>query len=459
MRTAATPGPKVPTGEIVNGGFRLAPGTTPLAVNTWTHLATTYDGTTLSVVRQRRPGRPAGHRRLDHDLHRRAEDRRQRDLGRVVPRRNRRGPHLQPRPQRQRNHRRHEHVDHRARHGAAQRTRDADRHRGLGQVGLSLGRGDRQRGRRPLQPPPRHERRLHALGGEPDRAADRARATPTSGSQPAPTSTRSPPRTSPATSARPGTRQAASAAADTTPPTVSITAPAARRDGQRNDLRSTRARPTTARSQACSSSSTARTSAPRTRPLPTRSPGTRSRSRTARTRSRAVARDAAGNTTPATNVAVTVSNTGSRRSRRQHGRSTRASGTTTADQSGRGNIGTLAQRDLGDDRQVQRRALLQRHERLGHRARLRHARPDDRDDARGLGAAGGVAGGWRTAIAKEQPGNLAYGLYANTNGTFPGGEISVGGTQRSLERHRRRCPSAPGATSPRPTTARRCGSS
>ncbi len=43
-----------------------------------------------------------------------------------------------------------------------------------------------------------------------------------------------------------------------------------------------------------------------------------------------------------------------------------------------------------------------------------------------------VAGGWRTAIAKDQPGNLAYGLYTNTNGTFPGGEISVGGTQRSM---------------------------
>ena len=43
-----------------------------------------------------------------------------------------------------------------------------------------------------------------------------------------------------------------------------------------------------------------------------------------------------------------------------------------------------------------------------------------------------VAGGWRTAIAKDQPGNLAYGMYTNTNGTFPGGEISVGGSQRSL---------------------------
>jgi fibronectin type 3 domain-containing protein len=40
---------KVPAGEIVSGGFRLAGGTSALALDTWTHIATTYDGTTLRV--------------------------------------------------------------------------------------------------------------------------------------------------------------------------------------------------------------------------------------------------------------------------------------------------------------------------------------------------------------------------------------------------------------------------
>ena len=68
---------------------------------------------------------------------------------------------------------------------------------------------------------------------------------------------------------------------DTTPPTVSLTAPAAGAtvsgtvDGHR------RSQPTTSASPACSSCSTARTSAPRTRRRPTRSSGTRRRRRTA----------------------------------------------------------------------------------------------------------------------------------------------------------------------------------
>ena len=53
-----------------------------------------------------------------------------------------------------------------------------------------LDRGDRQPRRRPVQRPPRDDDRVHSLRRQPDRAADRAVATQTTGSQRAPTSTR-----------------------------------------------------------------------------------------------------------------------------------------------------------------------------------------------------------------------------------------------------------------------------
>ena len=86
-------------------------------------------------------------------------------------------------------------------------TRDADRDRDADVGAAELGRCDRQRRRRPLQRPPRHDRRLHALDREPDRSADRDESTPTR-SLPARTTTRSRPRTRPATSARRRTRRA-----------------------------------------------------------------------------------------------------------------------------------------------------------------------------------------------------------------------------------------------------------
>ena len=52
--------------------------------------------------------------------------------------------------------------------------------------------------------------RLHAVDGEPDRAADRRSRTPTTASPPGPTTTGSPPRTRPASSARRRPRQAPS---------------------------------------------------------------------------------------------------------------------------------------------------------------------------------------------------------------------------------------------------------
>ncbi len=77
---------------------------------------------------------------------------------------------------------------------------------------------DRQRRRRPLQPPPGHARAgFTPTPGEPDRAADRYQLRRQRASRPAATSTRSPPRTRPATSAPPRTRAAATIADATAP--------------------------------------------------------------------------------------------------------------------------------------------------------------------------------------------------------------------------------------------------
>ena len=112
----------------------------------------------LAPVRQRRRRSRRSRSRRDRHVDRRAADRRQRDLGRVVRRPDRRGAHLQPRAHRGRDPGRHE--QRRSAHpDTIRRPRPAPRRdRRLGQVTLSLGAGDRQRRRRPLQRPPRRRR-------------------------------------------------------------------------------------------------------------------------------------------------------------------------------------------------------------------------------------------------------------------------------------------------------------
>ena len=206
-------------------------------------------------------------------------------------------------------------------------------------------------------------------------------------SPPAPTSTRSPPRTSPATSARQETRPARVAAADTTPPTVAITAPAsgatvsasvsvtANAGGQRHRRR----RPVQAR---------------RSRPRRRGHDGSllrdlgqlRHRQRR-RTRSPRWHATAPATRPPLRAVPVTVSNTGSLGLVGAWAFD-EGSGTTTADQSGRGNAGTLANAAWVTTGKFNNALSFNGTNAWVTVADSAHARPDDGHDARGLGAAG-----------------------------------------------------------------------
>ena len=145
-------------------------------------------------------------------------------------------------------------------------------------VSARLDGRDRQRRRRPLQRPPRHDVRLHAHRRRTGSRSRPARATRTTASRRAPTSTRSPPRTPPATSAPSRTPPARPL------PTRSLRAPrrASRRPAAQARQRSTgRRQPTT--SACCATTSIAR------RPPalhPRRQTGSRSRQEPA-TRTRA----------------------------------------------------------------------------------------------------------------------------------------------------------------------------
>ena len=91
---------RAPSGTSSRGGSaRVADAA--LAANTWTHLATTYDGTDLRLY-VNGTSCSTTVARDDHDLDRRPSDRREHDLGGGLPGADRRGPRLQPRADRRR---------------------------------------------------------------------------------------------------------------------------------------------------------------------------------------------------------------------------------------------------------------------------------------------------------------------------------------------------------------------
>jgi fibronectin type 3 domain-containing protein len=144
-----------------------------------------------------------------------------------------------------------------------------------------------------------------------------------------------------------------------------------------------------------------------------------------------IARDAAGNTAPAANVSVTVQNTASPGLVGAWAFD-EGSGTTTADQSGKGNNGTLSNTTWVTTGKFNNALSFN-----GTTAWVTVNDSNTLDLTTGMTVEGWVkpsVGGasWQTAIVKEQPGNLVYGIYANTNLGRPEAEVYAGGQTRAV---------------------------
>ena len=267
-------------------------------------------------------------------------------------------------------------VDQHARH-RRRRARPArsPRPAAIGQIALSWGAATDNVGVVALQRPPLDDTRAsRRRAGEPDRAADRHELHRHAASPPARTTTRSPPRTPPATSAPPRNEASATATADTTPPTASTPE---------------RHAPARARSSLTWNASTDNVGVARynvhrsTTPASRRGrqTGSRSRRRTSYADTGLAARHLLlqghrRGREPATSrrrrhrSSVTVVNTAPPVGLVAAYGFDEAQRHDAADSSGNGNTGTVSGATWVDGRQVRHRALLRRHERLRQRRRL-----------------------------------------------------------------------------------------
>ena len=153
--------------------------------------------------------------------------------------------------------------------------------------------------------------------------------------------------------------------------------------------------------------------------------------RTVRTYLSAVARDGGGNTTTATTVPVTVQNTASARSRRRPGHSTRRAARRPPTSRARG---TPVRRRTPPGSSAE--SSTTRSSFNGTNAWVTVPDAATLDLTTGMtsrpGSSPALTGNWRTAVVKEQPGNLVYGIYANTSANRPEAEVFVGGATRSI---------------------------
>ena len=169
---------------------------------------------------------------------------------------------------------------------------------------------------------------------------------------------------------------------------------------------------------------------------------------------RVTAEDVAGNIGPASNQASAVVPAGAAGLVAAYGFDEGA-GTTTADQSGNANNGTLSDATWSATGKFGK-ALSFNGTTHGHSPRLERARPDDRDDARGLGAAHAV-GDWQHA--DREGAARATSSTGSTRARTPTGPSRRSRSAARAAAQRRRLPPARGRTSPRPTTGPPSGSS
>ena len=221
--------------------------------------------------------------------------------------------------------------------------------------------------------------RLHAVGREPDRRSRRHDATPTRPSRPAPTTTGRPRRTRPATSRPAASEARRPSTADTTPPTVSLTAPAPGATVSVTVAVTANASDNGAVAGVQFKLDGANlgaedTTAPYSISWDTTTAANGSHTLTA------VARDAAGNTTIDRRDRHRLATRRHRPASSPPTGSTRAAARRRADQSGNGNTGTLAGATWAGATagKFGNALIVQRHERVRHGRRLELARPDDR---------------------------------------------------------------------------------
>jgi hypothetical protein len=109
-----------------------------------------------------------------------------------------------------------------------------------------------------------------------------------------------------------------------------------------------------------------------------------------------------------------------------------SSGTTAADQSGKGNVGTVTSATFVGGGKFNNALSFN-----GTNSWVTVADSATLDLTTGMTIEGWVrpstTQNWRTAFVKEQPGNLVYGVYANNGNNRPAAEVYVGGAARTVQ--------------------------